>query len=213
MREDGLESRMSNLPDRSTFQSAYAGKAPWDIGKPQGAIAESADLVTSPVLDAGCGTGENALFLAARGHHVIGIDFIDEAIRMARRKATERGLTAEFAVKDAMKLGDWDERFTTVIDSGLFHVFSDEDRARYVAGLTHVTASGGRLLLLCFSDEEPGTQGPRRVSQREIRAAFDGAWAVEEIRAVRADVRADLQDVSFSEGGPRAWFAIIRRNV
>jgi cyclopropane fatty-acyl-phospholipid synthase-like methyltransferase len=112
-----------------------------------------------------------------------------------------------------MKLGDWDERFTTVIDSGLFHVFSDEDRARYVAGLTHVTAPGGRLLLLCFSDEEPGTQGPRRVSQREIRAAFDGAWAVEEIRAVRADVRADLQDVSFSEGGPRAWFAIIRRNV
>src|ERR1017187_5541917 len=95
MREDGLESRMSNLPDRSTFESAYAGKAPWDIGKPQGAIAESADLVTSPVLDAGCGTGENALFLAARGHHVIGIDFIDGAwldrgIRGERRNETRR---------------------------------------------------------------------------------------------------------------------------
>src|ERR1017187_5541916 len=136
-----------------------------------------------------------------------------DTMSSASISSTERGLTAEFAVKDAMKLGDWDERFTTVIDSGLFHVFSDEDRARYVAGLTHVTAPGGRLLLLCFSDEEPGTQGPRRVSQREIRAAFDGAWAVEEIRAVRADVRADLQDVSFSEGGPKAWFAIIRRNV
>jgi cyclopropane fatty-acyl-phospholipid synthase-like methyltransferase len=204
---------MSNLPDRSAFESAYAGKPPWDIGKPQGSIAESADLVASPVLDAGCGTGENALFLASRGHRVVGIDFVDDAIRMARRKAAERGLTAEFLVKDATTLADWDARFNTVIDSGLFHVFSDEDRASYVAGLTHVTKPGGRLLLLCFSDEEPGTQGPRRVSQREIRTAFDGAWAVEEIRAVRVDVRADLQGVSFTEGGPRAWFAIIHRNV
>jgi 2-polyprenyl-3-methyl-5-hydroxy-6-metoxy-1,4-benzoquinol methylase len=87
---------MSNPRDRSTFEAAYAGKAPWDIGKPQGALAESVDLVTSPVLDAGCGTGENALFLAAGGHQVTGIDFVEEAIRMDRRKAAQRGLTAEF---------------------------------------------------------------------------------------------------------------------
>jgi ubiquinone/menaquinone biosynthesis C-methylase UbiE len=203
---------MSNLRDRGTFESAYAGKAPWDIGKPQGVIAESVHLVTSPVLDAGCGTGENAFFLAASGHQVTGIDFVDEAIRMARRKAAERGLTVEFQVKDAMTLGDWDKRFATVMDSGLFHVLSDEDRVRYVAGLTHVTEPGGRLLLLCFSDEEPGTQGPRRVSQREILAAFNSAWTVEEIRAARADVRADLEGLAFSEGGPKVWFAIIRRN-
>jgi ubiquinone/menaquinone biosynthesis C-methylase UbiE len=101
---------------------------------------------------------------------------------MARRKAAERGLTVEFQVKDAMKLGDWDKRFAAVIDSGLFHVFSDEDRVRYAAGLTHVTEPGGRLLLLCFSDEEPGTQGPRRVSHfspiflaRPTQAAREGA--------------------------------------
>jgi len=67
-------------------------------------------------------------------------------------------------------------------------------------------------LLLCFSDEELGTQGPRRVSQREIRAAFSDGWTVEEIRARRADVRPDLEGVSFSDGGPKVWFAIIRRN-
>jgi len=147
-----------------------------------------------------------------RPHQVTGIDFVDEAIRMARHKAAERGLIVEFKVKDAMTLGDWDQRFVTVIDSGLFHVLSDEDRTRYVAGLTHVTEPGGRLLLLCFSDEEAGTQGPRRVSQREIRAAFDDTWTVEEIRAGHADVRPDLEDLSFSEGGPKVWFAIIRRN-
>lgn len=203
---------MSNSLDRGTFESAYAGKAPWDIGKPQGVFAESARLVRSPVLDAGCGTGENALFLAASGHQVTGIDFVGEAIRMARGKAAERGLSVEFQVKDAMTLVDWDKRFATVIDSGLFHVLSDEDRVRYAAGLTHVTEPGGRLLLLCFSDEEPGTQGPRRVSQREIRAAFEDAWTVEEIRAARAEVRSDLEGLEFSAGGPKIWFAIIRRN-
>jgi SAM-dependent methyltransferase len=203
---------MSSHRDRSTFEAAYAGKAPWDIGKPQSALAEAADLVASPVLDAGCGTGENALFLASKGHQVTGIDFVADAIRMARRKAAERGLTAEFQVKDALTLGDWDQRFATVIDSGLFHVLSDEDRVCYVAGLTQVTKPGGRLLMLCFSDQEPGTQGPRRISQEEIRDAFDAAWKVEEIRARRADVRQDLEDVSFSEGGPKVWFAIISRN-
>src|SRR5215472_581509 len=123
---------MNNLHDRGHFETAYAGKAPWDIGKPQGAIAESVHLVTSPVLDAGCGTGENALLLAACGHQVTGIDFVDEAIGMARRKAAERGLTVEFQVKDAMTLRDCGAQFATVIDSGLFHVLSDEDRVRYV---------------------------------------------------------------------------------
>ena len=203
---------MSSRRDRSSFEAAYQGKAPWDIGKPQGAIAEAAGLVTSPVLDAGCGTGENALFMAASGHQVTGIDFVEDAIWMAQRKAAERGLTAEFQVKDAMTLGDWDKRFGTIIDSGLFHVLSDEDRARYVAGLTHVTKPGGRLLLLCFSDEEPGTEGPRRISQREIRAAFDGRWTVEEIRARRADVRQDIEGLPFSDGGPKIWLAIIGRN-
>jgi len=52
-----------------------------------------ADRVTGPVLDAGCGTGEHALFFAARGHRVIGIDFVEEPIRRARAKAAERGLS------------------------------------------------------------------------------------------------------------------------
>jgi cyclopropane fatty-acyl-phospholipid synthase-like methyltransferase len=132
--------------------------------------------------------------------------------RNSARQSSLALRAVEFQVKDALTLGDWDQRFATVIDSGLFHVLSDEDRMRYISGLTHVTAPGGRLLLLCFSDEEPGTQGPRRVSQREIRAAFYQAWMVEEIRSRRADVRQDLEDVSFSEGGPKVWFIIIGRN-
>ena len=91
--------------DRATFEDFYEGKAPWDIGKPQRTFAAVADRVTGPVLDAGCGTGEHALFFAARGLRVTGIDFVEEALRRARAKAAERGLAVEFLVKDATALG------------------------------------------------------------------------------------------------------------
>ena len=199
------------VPDRSTFETAYTGQAPWDIGRPQQAFLDVADRITGSVLDAGCGTGENALFFAGRGHKVTGIDFLEEPIRRARRKATERGLTATFLVMDALALKDLPEVFDSVIDSGLFHVFSDEDRKRYVEGLASVLRPGGRLFLMCFSDEEPGTQGPRRVSQKELHDAFAQGWVIESIEPTRAEVRPDLKDLTFSEGGPKAWLAVIRR--
>ena len=95
---------MSDTLDRETFESIYAKKPPWDIGRPQRAFVEVADRVTGAVLDAGCGTGENALFFAERGHPVLGIDFLEGPIQEARRKAEERGLNAEFVQKDALTL-------------------------------------------------------------------------------------------------------------
>ena len=200
------------IHDRSTFESAYAGQAPWDIGRPQKPFIEMADRISGSVLDAGCGTGDTALFFAGRGCEVTGIDFIEQAINRARRKAAERGVQATFLVKDATTLKEWTERFDNVIDSGLFHVFSDDDRRRYVEGLATVLKSDGRLFLMCFSDEEPGTQGPRRVSRQEIEGAFSQGWSIESIEPSRFEVRPDLKDLSFSEGGPRAWFVVVRRS-
>jgi cyclopropane fatty-acyl-phospholipid synthase-like methyltransferase len=202
---------MPPVPDRGTFESAYARQAPWDIGKPQKPFIDVADRITGSVLDAGCGTGDTALFFAWRGCQVTGIDFIEEAINRARRKAAERGVQTTFLVKDATTLKDWSERFDNVIDSGLFHVFGDEDRRRYVEGLATVLKPGGRLFLMCFSDEEPGTQGPRRVSQKELYADFAEGWSIESIEPTRAEARPDLKDLSFSEGGPKAWFVVVRR--
>ncbi|MHB1558834.1 MAG: class I SAM-dependent methyltransferase [Isosphaeraceae bacterium] len=203
---------MSDALDRQSFETIYARKPPWETGRPQRAFVSIADRVTGHILDSGCGTGENALFFAGRGHSVLGIDFLEGPIRQASEKVQQRGVGgAEFVQMDALTLATLDRQFDSVIDSGLFHVFSDEDRARYVAGLAHATRPGGRLFLLCFSDEEPGTQGPRRVSQREIREAFADGWNVEELAASRYEVRPDLEDISFSEGGPKAWFAVIRR--
>jgi hypothetical protein len=65
--------------------------------------------------------------------------------------------------------------------------------------------------MLCSSDEEPGMQGPRRVSKKEIEVAFTKGWAVESIEPARFEVRPDLKDITFSEGGPKAWFATVTR--
>jgi SAM-dependent methyltransferase len=202
---------MSDTPDRHTFASLYAGQAPWDIGRPQKAFLDVADQITGVILDAGCGTGENALFFSGRGHWVTGIDFLEEPIQQAKRKAAERGLSATFVVKDALTLKDWSERFFTVIDCGLFHTFSDDDRTKYVAGLATVLKPGGHLFLLCFSDQEPGTQGPRRISQKELLDTFAEGWAIESIGPSRFEVIPNLKDFAFSEGGPKAWIAVIRR--
>jgi SAM-dependent methyltransferase len=134
---------MGNTIDRATFESIYAGNAPWDTGKPHEQFVGIADRVVSPVLDAGCGTGAVALFFAARGHRVTGIDFVKE--------------------------------------------------------------------VSCFSDEEPGTDGPRRVSRREIYDAFADGWEVESIQPSRFEVNPEGTGMSFSAGGPKTWFAVVRR--
>ncbi len=117
-----------------------------------------------------------------------------------------------FLVKDALTLKDWTERFDNVIDSGLFHVFSDEDCPRYVERLATVLKPGGRLLLLCFSDEEPGAQGPRRMTTTELHDAFAEGWVIESIEPSRYEVRPDLKDLTYNDGGPKAWFVVVRRS-
>jgi SAM-dependent methyltransferase len=192
------------------WDSAYeaGSRPPWDIGRPQPAFVRLADggLLRGRVLDAGCGSGEHALLAAARGADVVGVDVSPRAIDRARRKAGERGIAVRFEVADALRLGELGLTFDTVIDSGLFHVFDDADRARYVTSLALVLEPGGTCYLMCFSDRQPGTMGPRRVSQEELRAAFSDGWAVTSIVAEAFEVNPGL-------GTPtaQAWLATIRR--
>ena len=201
---------MSDNPSQMRFQTAYEGKPSWDLGRPQKPFIEIADQITGSVLDVGCGTGDNALFFAQRGQPVVGIDFVEFPIMEAKRKAEELGVEAEFLQMDALKLARLDRQFDSVIDCGLFHVLSDADRRAYVAGLTHVTKLGGKMFLMCFSDQEPAGQGPRRIRQDEIRAAFAEGWAVESIRSSHFEPNPESKE-TFVDGGPRAWFAVIRR--
>ncbi|MGO8902603.1 MAG: class I SAM-dependent methyltransferase [Isosphaeraceae bacterium] len=194
------------------FESAYQETAPWDIPGRQPAFVglEEAGLIRGSVLDAGCGTGENALYLASRGHEVWGLDFIPVAIEGA--KAKERGLGVDFQVGDALKLDQLGRTFDTVIDCGLFHTFADEERPLYVSGLATVVRPGGSVHILCFSDQEPPGQGPRRVTQQEMRDAFRDGWQVTEIREARFQTTDHPVARTFSPGGPKAWLVTITRS-
>jgi SAM-dependent methyltransferase len=166
------------------FDAIYATETPpWDIGRPQAGfehLATAGELV-GRVLDAGCGTGEHALMAASLGHEAVGLDLSRPAIELARAKGTERGIAVRFVVADALRLPDLGAHFDTVLDCGLFHVFDDDERERYVASLAEVMPSGGHFHMLCFSDRQPGDWGPRRVTEEEIRRAFADGWSVESV--------------------------------
>ena len=177
---------MAGPPDQRGFDEMYMGVPPWDIGRAQPEVVRLADAggFAGPVIDVGCGTGENGLELASRGLDVLGIDASPRAIGAATAKASERGSSAQFLVADALQLGSLARRFASVLDCGVFHVFEDDERPVYVASLAAALEPGGVLQLLCFSDLQPGTFGPRRVTQQEIRESFADGWDVREIAPV-----------------------------
>lgn len=188
------------------FDAMYAGTPPWDIGRPQPTFLRLAEqgALRGRVLDVGSGTGEHALMAASLGLAATGIDTSPTAIAIAERKAGERGLTARFLVWDALELGALGETFDTTIDCGLFHVFDDDDRARYVESLRSAIPPGGRYFMLCFSDRQQGERGPRRVTEREIRESFAEEWEIDAIEAATIDITIDPT-------GASAWRAAITR--
>jgi SAM-dependent methyltransferase len=194
-----------------SWDAAYAGSTPppWDLGRPQAAFVRLAEqgLLIGQVLDVGCGTGEQTLLAASSGAEALGVDVSPLALEQARGKAAARGIKARFEVADALSLADLGVSFDTVIDSGLFHVFDDDNRARYVASLASVLRPGGHLYLMCFSDRQPGAFGPRRVSQDELRTAFRGGWTV---LAIQAESFA-LNPGVFGTATAQAWLATVRR--
>jgi cyclopropane fatty-acyl-phospholipid synthase-like methyltransferase len=187
-----------------SFDSAYAGTPAWDIGRPQPAIVRLADdgEIAGRVLDVGCGTGEHVLFLAERGLEAVGIDGAPRAIQKAVAKAAARGIEANFEVVDALDIPRRLGLFDTVIDSGLFHVFSDEERPRFRASLAAALRPGGTYLMMCFSDREPGDWGPRRISQSEVRSTFADGWQLNYIQA---------SAFTTTMGTADAWLASFKR--
>jgi SAM-dependent methyltransferase len=184
------------------------GPPPWDIGEPQPAILRLAGegAFVGSVLDAGCGTGENGLHIAALGLHVLGVDVAETALSIARGKAARRGLDVDFMVADALHLDRLGQVFETVLDCGLFHTFDSDERRDYVAALESITGRGGNLHVLCFSDAEPDRSGPHPVSQDELMAAFErsGGWSV-------ASIGLDQIQTRFAAQGLPAWLAKIER--
>jgi SAM-dependent methyltransferase len=193
--------------DLGGFEPMYHGGAPpWDIGRAQGAFValEEARKIRGSVLDVGCGTGENVLYLASRGHEAWGVDGAPTAVSSARNKARERGSKAKFVHGSVLDLAALGRTFDTVIDSGLFHTLTDPHRIVFEQSLKSVLPVGGDYFLMCFSELEKGEGGPRRVTKDEIRLTFARGWRVASIEPAR------FED-NFGRGGARAWLAHLVR--
>ena len=192
------------------WDDAYRKDAPppWDIGRPQPAFAALADagLFAGSLLDAGCGTGEHTLLAAARGATAYGVDLSPTAIERARSKAQARGLDARFESGDLLTISLPAAAFDTVLDSGVFHSFDDEERPRYVGVLTAVARPGASLYLMCFSERQSGDWGPRRVTETELRASFAEGWSVERIEPATFEINPVPEADSID-----AWLAVFRR--
>jgi SAM-dependent methyltransferase len=187
--EDQLQQGMK-LPERlgSLADDPFRGRhptshermtgLPWDVssGRPccMGYWPAAAAIVrlasergfAGTVLDAGCGTGENALLVASLGLSVVGVDVAETALGIAREKAGERGIEIEFVAANALHLDRLGSMFDTVLDCGLFRTFDGEERPGYVLSLASVTRQDGTLCLLCFSDDGPGRWLKNQVSGR-----------------------------------------------
>lgn len=189
------------------WNAAYLdGPAPWDIGAPQPAVVRLAEAggFSGPVLDVGCGTGDNALFIAARGLPVFGVDVAETALSIARRTADDRAVDADFAMADALHLQRLYRRFETILDCGLFHTFDEVERIEYIASLASVADDVATLYVLCFSDIGADT-GPHPVSMEALSIPFASspAWRIVTIAPEHLRTR-------FHESTP-AWLATIVR--
>jgi SAM-dependent methyltransferase/ketosteroid isomerase-like protein len=199
--EDGL------IRAHKLFLDQKYRSAPWETGRPQSAIVQLAHdgYLSGRVLDVGCGTGDNALFLAGLARDVVGIDASKLAIEKASTKARQRGLAVDFVCGDATALPFSDQSFDSVLDCGLLHVLQEQDYERFIRGLHRVLRTDGSYHVLCLN-EHAALAGPRRLTKAELQSIFARDWVVGSIEETTFDVNLDVRAPTDAS----AWLARMR---
>jgi len=195
------------------WEKVYSQKEnPFDVNEPNDWVVnlEAQGKIRGLVLDSGCGTGDNALYLAAKGHSVLGIDISTKAIERAKEKAAEKGIeNAKFLQLNIFKLTGYNGKFGAVIDIGCFHSLheDDDDRKKYVIMLRKACRAGAYVFLRAFSmanAKRKGYKGPQ-VSEEQIHFAFSGGWRIDKLEQKDIDVKLSARETVKTN----AWFAEI----
>lgn len=161
---------------------------PWQLDGPQPLVVELAEAgeFTGPILECGCGLGDNALYLAERGHRITAVDAAPSVIERDRAKAAARGLDVTFAVADATELAGIGGGFNSALDSALFHCLTDEQRRDYLAALHRVCEPGASLHILCFPDAVNAIFPiPGHTDEASLRRDIGQHWRIDRMRLRR----------------------------
>jgi SAM-dependent methyltransferase len=190
------------MPSASQLSASYADPrlaALYDaLNPPDAAAAFYLSLPGTPparILDMGCGTGQLACELAARGHDVTGAD--PAAAMLALARARPGGGRVRWIQADAASLAT-EPRFDLIIMTG--HVFQllledDEVRAALRALARHL-APGGRI---AFETRNPAVREWQDWNPRDTRQRVQAAGLV-------ADVHYDISAVAGELVTYETWF-------
>lgn len=189
----------------------HAGNRPaWDTGRPSSdlrqAIAEKW-LQPGRALELGCGTGTNAIYLAEQGFDVTAIDLAPTALAIARDKAKKAGVSVRWLLGDVLNPPSYLPKFDYVYDRGCYHGVRRTAAAEYIATLRRVTKPGSRVLILAGNANEPGTGGPPRVREEEIREDFSQDFHILRLEPTRFDTP------SSDRQGALAWTILLERKA
>lgn len=195
-------------PDFMPLNAPRAVAVDSGMGAPQKAIVALAEAgrVHGRVLEVGCGTGENTLFLAGRGFEVWGIDTDPRAIEKARFKARARGIEARFEIADPFSLDDLETTFNTVIDAGMFCSFVERERPAFVESLSKALCPGGTYFLLCASQTSMENAGLSGFDRDYLIESFGKGWRRIGIEETRVATRV-------RPAGVPGWLATIEHAV
>jgi SAM-dependent methyltransferase len=169
-----------------SFQLAYLlHYTPWDRwrGKPLKRLQELFEgpqaLPPGRALDVGCGLGRASIYLAQLGWKVTGIDVVERALRVARRRARRAGVDVDFIRANLTQLdrAGISGPFDLFLDLGCFHILSDDERRQYSASIESVAAPSARLIMFAFGHNWH-VLGPRGAEREDIEQSFSPGWKI-----------------------------------
>lgn len=185
------------------FQRIYLDESPiWEIDRPQKAVMDLLDNgeFKGKVVDLGCGTAENAIILSKQGFEVVGIDVSSKAIEIAKLKADANKAELKLICADLLEYDFQNVQFDTILDSGVFHGFSDTARNKYRKVLERIVSPEGRCHIIAWNEFEPGVDGPRRITRHEIKEIFAKGWT-------DISIRQTIYETTAHSDGASAWIA------